>query len=261
MTRRILPIFLVLGSVACLCAQQPPPIRGTINQSGQKPSIAIPDFRGSGAAGSFMAVFNETVEKDIESSGALTFVGKSMYPIQVPQQPSDLISGPPTPQGRGINGMRLADWSNPPVAANYVGIGYAAEQNSQFVLFGWLFDTSQANNLQGAQALGKIYTGTLNQDGAVQVAHQYAADILAIFGVKSLIGARIVFVSSRTGAKEILDHELEWIQSARPHSLWNHQFVPIGFPRWLESGLHVLAARIAPDYSVFSRIRPATAVL
>jgi TolB protein len=99
--------------------------------------------------------------------------------------------------------MLLADWSNPPISANYLGIGYAAEQNSQFVLFGWLFDTSQGNNLQGAQAFGKIYTGTLNEDGAIQVAHQYAADILAVFGVKSLIGTRIVFVSSRTGAKEI----------------------------------------------------------
>jgi TolB protein len=126
-----------------------------------------------------------------------------MYPMQIPQQPSDLIAGPPTEPGRGVNGMRLADWNNPPVSANYLGIGYGAEQNSQFVLFGWLYDTGQATNLAGAQALGKIYTGTLNEDGAIQVAHQYAADILAIFGVKSLIGSRIVFVSSRTGAKEI----------------------------------------------------------
>lgn len=195
-------ILLTVGAV-WLGAQQPPPIRGTINQNGQKPSIAIPDFRGSGAAAQFMSAFNQTVEKDIEGAGALTFVAKSMYPIQIPQQPSDLLAGPPSPPGRGVNGMKLADWSNPPVAANYIGIGYGAEQNSQFVLFGWLFDTSQANNLQGAQALGKIYTGTLNEDGAIQVAHQYAADILAIFGVKSLIGTRIVFVSNRTGAKEI----------------------------------------------------------
>lgn len=204
MKRLIVSLILLLGVLTNARAQQQgPTIRGTINQNGQKPTIAIPDFRGSGAAAQWMSTFNDTVRRDIEASGALTFAPKTMYPMQVPQQPSDLIAGPPTQPGRGVNGMRLADWSNPPVSANYLGIGYAAEQNSQYVLFGWLFDTGQAQNLQGAQALGKIYTGTLNEDGAMEVAHQYAADILAIFGVKSLIGSRVVFVSSRTGAKEI----------------------------------------------------------
>jgi TolB protein len=184
-------------------AQQQPPIRGQITQTGQKPSIAIPDFRGAGAAGQFVGVFNDTVRQDIEASGALTFVPKSMYPIDLPQQPSDLVGGAPSPAGQAGQGKRLADWGTPPMSANYLGIGYAAEQNSQFVLFGWLYDTSQSANLSGAQALGKIYTGTLDEQGAVQVGHQYASDILAIFGVKSLIGTRIVFVSARSGAKEI----------------------------------------------------------
>jgi TolB protein len=208
MKRLIVSLLFVFAALDCcmgwLMAQQPgPPIRGTISQNGQKPTIAIPDFRGSGSAAQWMAAFNDTVRADIESSGAVTFVAKTMYPIQIPQQPTDLQGGPASQPGRGVNGMHLADWGIPPVSANYLGIGYAAEQNSQFVLFGWLYDTSQAVNLQGAQALGKIYTGTLNEGGAIQVAHQYAADILAIFGVKSLIGTRIVFVSSRTGAKEI----------------------------------------------------------
>jgi TolB protein len=197
-----LTIFYI-AAAGWVSAQQQPPIRGQITQTGQKPSIGIPDFRGTGSAAQLTGVFNDTVHQDIEASGALTFVPKSMYPIDIPQQPSDLIAGPPTPAGQAGQGKRLADWGTPPISANYLGIGYAAEQNSQFVLFGWLYDTSQSANLQGAQALGKIYTGTLDEQGAVQVAHQYAADILAIFGVKSLIGSRIVFVSSRSGTKEI----------------------------------------------------------
>ncbi len=43
----------------------------------------------------------------------------------------------------------------------------------------------------------------LDQAGAVDAAHHYAADILAQFGGQSLIGSRIVFVSDRTGSKEI----------------------------------------------------------
>ncbi len=200
--------FIVLAATSWLGAQQPgAQIKGVISENGQKPSIAIPDFRANGAAAPFMAVFNDTVRKDIEGSGALTFASKSFYPVQIPQQPSDLqaatATAPASPAARTPQGFHLADWANPPISANYLGIGYAAEQNSRFVLFGWLYDVSQAANLQGAQVFGKIYTGDLNQDGAVAVAHQYAADILARFGVKSLIGTRIIFVSSRTGAKEI----------------------------------------------------------
>jgi len=198
--------ILVFAAFGWLAAQQPgPPIQGVISGQGQKPAIAIPDFRASGGATAFMASFNETVRSDIENSGALTFVAKSLYPAQVPQQPSDLIGGalPPQAATQSPQGFRLADWGNAPVSANYLGIGYAAEQNNQFVLFGWFYDVSQAANLQGAQIFGKIYTGTLDENGAIQVAHQYAADILARFGVKSLIGTRVVFVSNRTGNKEI----------------------------------------------------------
>jgi TolB protein len=57
--------------------------------------------------------------------------------------------------------------------------------------------------LQQAQVFGKVYTATLDQAGAIDAGHRYAADILAQFGGKSLVGTRIVFVSTRSGAKEI----------------------------------------------------------
>ena len=58
-------------------------------------------------------------------------------------------------------------------------------------------------SIQQAQVFGKPYTATLDEAGVTRVAHQYAADILAQFGGKSLVGTRIVFVSDRTGNKEI----------------------------------------------------------
>ena len=44
---------------------------------------------------------------------------------------------------------------------------------------------------------------SLDEAGAIDAGHRYAADILAQFGGKSLVGTRIVFVSDRTGSKEI----------------------------------------------------------
>ena len=100
--------------------------------------------------------------------------------------------------------MRLSDWSLPPISTNYLGLGYGAETNGQFVAFGWFYSTaSTIANLQQAQVFGKVYTATLDEAGAVDAGHRYAADILAQFGGKSLVGTRIVFVSDRSGTKEI----------------------------------------------------------
>jgi TolB protein len=88
------------------------------------------------------------------------------------------------------------------VNADYLAFGYAAEQDGQIVLFGWLFNVRQPE-LASAQVLGKIYFGPLDETGARKVAHEFAADILKQFGVESLAGSKIYFVSNRSGSKEI----------------------------------------------------------
>lgn len=199
----IASLSLVAG-IGFLTAQQN--ITGIINQHPGKPRVAVTDFRASGAAASFVGAFNSTVAGDLQASPLINFVPKTLYPLQVPQQPSDLVAGvaPPTRGAATPQGNRLTDWSLPPVATNYLGIGYGAEDHGMFVAFGWFYSASpDISSLQQAQVFGKIYTAQLNQEGAVDAGHRYAADILAIFGGKSLVGTRIVFVSNRSGAKEI----------------------------------------------------------
>ncbi len=178
-----------LAIAAYIGAQQ---INSTVIKTGEKPTIAIPDFRGSGGAEQFMGVFNQTLWNDLNTSGQLKMIAKTLYPTQVPQQPSDFRQGGPA----------MADWSGPPPNANYLAFGYTAAQNNQIVLYGWLFDVRQANP-SSAQLIGKVYLGPLNEAGARLVAQQFAADILKQFGATSLIGTRIYFVSDRTGHKEI----------------------------------------------------------
>lgn len=181
-------------------------IQGYIQKNPGKPLVAVPDFRASGAAASLIGAFNSTVASDLQTSPLINVVPKTMYPLDIPQQPADLIAGVAPPSARAINpmGKRLTDWSLPPVSAGYLGIGYGAEDRGMFVVFGWFYSTSPTMpSLQQAQIFGKVYTASLDQAGAVDAGHRYAADILAQFGGKSLVGTRIVFVSSRTGAKEI----------------------------------------------------------
>jgi len=194
--KRIIFVSVMLVSVAALIFSQQ--IGGTIIKSGEKPNIAIPDFRGSGDAQRFMTAFNSTLFSDLQTSGQLKMVAKTFYPQQIPQQPADF-----KPPLSGVSqGPWLTDWSGPPVNANYLAFGYTAVQNNQLVLYSWLYDVGQANPTS-AQLLGKVYLGSLDEAGAHKIAEDFSCDILKQFGGACLTGTRIYFVSDRTGHKEI----------------------------------------------------------
>lgn len=179
-----------LAAAALLWAQQP---QGTVKiKSGEgKPVIAIPDFRGAGEAQRSMGAFNETLWNEVQQSGLFKMSSKSFYPVRIPQQPADFKSG----------GSALTEWSNPPVNAQWLAYGYTAVQGGQLVLYGWLYNVQ--SDLSGAQVIGKLYFGTLDEAGTRKVAREFAADILKQFGAASLIGTKIYFVSDRTRNKEI----------------------------------------------------------
>ncbi|MBV9037511.1 MAG: hypothetical protein JO182_23680, partial [Acidobacteriaceae bacterium] len=154
--RIFISAFLLLCCLTWLGGQQ---IKVQIEKNPGKPHVAVPDFRASGAAAPLMAAFNTTVANDLQSSPVVNFVPKTLYPLQIPQQPSDLIAGvaPPNRGAVSIQGNRLTDWSLPPVTTNYLGIGYGAENRGTFVAFGWLYSTTPTlPSLQQAQVFGKV---------------------------------------------------------------------------------------------------------
>ena len=140
-------------------------------QANARPAIAVPDLRGSGAAQPLMNAFNETLYNDLDASAIFKMVPKTMYPLQVPQQPPDFREQPapqPTRPGQqppNGGGAWLSDWSSPPVSANYLAFGYTAMQNNVLVLYGWLFNVGQTSVSQ-AQVLGKRYFGSPDEDGS-----------------------------------------------------------------------------------------------
>ncbi len=196
MKRTILLTILLLSTFLIGTRSKAQNISGNVVKTGEKPVIAVPDFRGAGDAQRFMATFNSTLFGDLQNSGQLKMAAKTFYPLQIPQQPAD-FKGPDNGQG-----MWLSDWSGPPVNANYLAFGYTASQNNQIVLYGWLDDVRQATP-SSAQVFGKVYVGSLDEAGARKVAQEFAADILKQFGATSLVGSRIYFVSDRSGHKEI----------------------------------------------------------
>ena len=105
-----------------------------------KPIIAVPDLRGSGATQAFMNTFNGTLYSDLETAGIFQMSSKSVYPLTIPQRPQDFRQ---PAAGEPATGLWLNGWSDPPVNATYLTFGYAGESNSQFVLYGWLYNVKQ----------------------------------------------------------------------------------------------------------------------
>jgi TolB protein len=203
-----------LAGALCLLHGQDATIK--ITHTDATPAIAIPEFRGSGDAQNFMAAFNETLSADVKSSGRFKLVPRTSMPTFVPQQPSDFQQPPatPAPPIRGRNqppqpvappsggGRWMQDWSSPPTQANYLAIGYTATQNGVLVLQGWLYDLGK-DTPAAAQLIGKRYLASVDDAGARKIAHEFAADIIGLFGGQTLFGTHIYFTSSRTGHKEI----------------------------------------------------------
>jgi TolB protein len=190
-------------------------ITGLIKGNGDRPKLALPDFRGAGDAQPVMNAFNETLWNELSGSAALDLVPKTNYPLEVPQQPNDFKAPTVTnPVRRGEqpktvrNGPWLTDWSTPPASADYLAFGYTGIQDGRLVLFGWLFNLKQPTPA-AAQTIGKIYFGSLNEQGARQVARDFAADILTQFGAVGLAGSKIYFTSDRSGNKEIWSMEYD----------------------------------------------------
>jgi len=183
-------ILAVLLAGAVLLPGQRTEITGTIS-SGEKPTIAVADMHGSGAAEQYMDTFNKTLWDELAYSGQIKLAPKTSYPLQLPQQASDFK--PP---------VMFSDWTRPPVSANYLAFGYTAVQDDQILLFGNFYNVGQPTT-QTAQVIANRYYGALSNDGAKKVAREFAADILKQLGIATLSGTKIYFVSDRTGNTEI----------------------------------------------------------
>ena len=183
-------LALLIPAATALTAQQSNDITIVIKE-GQRPKIAVPDMRGVEGAQSFMTAFNTTLFADLQDSAVFTMAPKSMYPLEAPQRPTDF-----KPPMNGVkSGPWLTDWSNPPVEANYLTVGYTHVRENRLVLNGWLFNVVQPD-VRNAQAFGKLYFADQSEDGAKRIAHEFAADILAHLGFKSMFGSKIAYVRS-----------------------------------------------------------------
>ena len=188
-------VWIALASAAALVmvqAQQGPVLTGTVSKAGELPVIAVPDLRAPGGRevscrlstrfcgmpGRFRRAQDGAQDhvSDRHSAAAGGLSPASPAPVSPHPRPGEMTAAP------NGGGFWMSDWSKPPASAGYLAYGYVAEQNGVLILFGNLFDLSR-DTAANAQMIGKRYlASTDDEKGARQLAHQFAADILAMFG-------------------------------------------------------------------------------
>ncbi len=188
---RILPLFaFVLLSVSAAQLSAQDWVHAGTNLGQQNIRLAAADFKPVGTDPQtpvLKAVFDATLENDLQNAGIFSMVSKSMAPQQMPGSPQEI---------------NLAAWAAPPANASAVAFGALSISNGRIVVYGWLYSTAGTGS--SAQLLGKQYNEAANQQEARTIAHEFAnAIILQLGGVPGIAQTKIYFVSSRTGSKEI----------------------------------------------------------
>jgi len=209
------PVLIALFTVLfCSPAFSQDQIRAGTGLGQTRPRIAVSDFAPkSDNAKSHATLFTSVVRDDLAFSGVVELASPSFYPPNAPSQPGEL---------------RMLDWSQGPVNANFLAFGNLTESSSDVAIYAWLFDVVSASS---QPIIGKAYRGQPT-DAQVRIfAHQFADEIIRQLsgGLPGIAGTQIAFArGNANGSKEI------WVMDydgANQHKLTSLGTVSIT-PHW-----------------------------
>lgn len=148
----------------------------------QKVKLALPDFGAANAATKPLEqFFDQVLWNDLEYSGIIQMVSKSFYPTPSswPTQPTQLAG-------------QQQQWTQPPASAQMIALGNLTAAGTNLSASGWLEDLT---NTSAPPMLAKIYQGAATEEGARELAHELANDIITLLGggVPSITQSHIVY--------------------------------------------------------------------
>jgi len=164
------------------------------------------------AAQTYAKTFHDVLWADLNYSGIIDMVSDSFYPLSIPSQPSEL---------------NAQQWSAAPASAYMVAYGNLSVNGSGLSFAGYLSDV---HSQTATTALQKIYQQPATDEGARQLAHQFADDIVALLsgGQTGIAQTKIAYVSARNGDKEIWEMDYD---GANQHQLTHLHSIALT-PRW-----------------------------
>ena len=198
-----------------------------------KPRIAVSSFVARKDGGkSHGWLFTNVVRDDLAFSGVLDLASPSFYPQGVPSQPSEL---------------KILDWSQAPVNANFLAFGNLTETSAEVAIFAWLYDVV---NPSTQAIVGKVYRGNPTDTEVRKFAHQFADEIVRQLsgGLPGIASTQIAFIRGEVGDKEV------WIMDydgANQHQLTHLHSVALT-PRWSPDTSRIAFTCFAPYNGVVS---------
>jgi TolB protein len=210
-----IPLVVFLGRTRVAKSQGEGWFRTGINMGQTVVRIAVPDFTARSTDPrlvSLTQVFNQVLWGDLNNSGIVYVISKSLYPVNVPQEPQDV----------DFNG-----WTSPPASAQMLAFGYTEVRNNSLVVTARLFDVHSPQN---PGVLAKRYVADMNELSARDAAHRFANEIIQTLGggVPGINLTKIAFVSNRTGHIEIWSMDYDGFNQ---HQITNYRNLNLT-PRW-----------------------------
>lgn len=208
-------VAVLMGRAIVVKSQNEGWFRFGINMGQAVVRLAVPDFAARSTdprVANLTKVFNEVLWNDLNNSGIVDVVSKSLYPIKVPQEPQD---------------VDFNAWSNPPASAQMLAFGFTEVRNNSLVVTARLFDVHSPQN---PGVLAKRYVADLNELSARDAAHRFANEIIQTLGggIPGINLTKIAYVSNRTKHTQI------WVMDYdgyNQHQVTNYPSLNLT-PRW-----------------------------
>jgi TolB protein len=188
--RRAVSLFFCLNAVYAVIPSlfaQEPQVKIRLVGGGQSARLAVADFVPQGSDPKLLQMnkqFNDVLWNDMLLSGVFDLVPKSFYPMKLPSQPTE---------------VSFEIWAGSELKVQDLAYGSSSVQGAQFVVECRLVDIGTKE-----QIVGLRYRGEPDEPGVRSMAHKFADEIVTrIGGGRGIAQTKLVFVSKRTGTKEI----------------------------------------------------------